>query len=710
METKSHGPQGPDTKDTTSSYVLPFNPFDGYISRQGGTAQSTPSSGNPSNSTQDAGVRNSKYPPGTKPSSATKTASANGKTTTKDRSTLSIPLNTRLTDAIDKGTGKTMYNQNGSTETDGTPDQNVVTLKYCGSSILDANRYRQDVKMITRGRNVVGFPLRENRYYRIIYLSIIALYGILLGWSTLIDWSSLSTVWIISFLTVRFGFLLVFAFDVVLQASKFTDLKIYRDVEFMFDILLFLAESLSMAYLTTLISRDCIVHPGLPTGQCATALHSLKLWSCLPLLRFYKLCKSNDELHHLSKGIILSVQSLSWTALFVFMVMYASAIYTTWRFTDVDDETMDEHWGTLLRSMYTLFTILTLEGWNEISSDTAKYYPNAKVFFVLFVTFATLTVMNVVTGIILNTFLSSNEKLSGQTWGKGRCNRYMQMCKAFRRVLGKRDVEDHEPYSSHSSVASFKTCHDNVTDDGKDEHKLKHTTANMGNGHFARVRNYVDHKVSADAHSLDIEHGSSRRSSVLCEGKHDSQPHTTEMGTIGCSRFDHGPQLYMDGEKFKAPNGFAVSNVYQQMDNAIKMTIAQENSGETSPTGSSTTNSSVLYQQEGIEDTIIDMTVCDPCEILSDKRVKRVLGLADVPMYQAYEVLKIYYEHGLRRVTVTEFAVACERMNGTATGKDLLSFEVAIARRVGMLEEQLIQLNEKLDLLLQRGYTAQRAS
>ncbi|ORM40080.1 uncharacterized protein BXIN_1214 [Babesia sp. Xinjiang] len=587
-------------------------------------------------------------------------------------------------------------------------------LKYCGSTMLNANQYREEFLMVTRQHDEVGFRLLYNRYYSRIYVTIIMLYALLLGCSTLMDWNTISEPWIRAIVIMRYVFLLFFTFDLVVQGSNLTNINLLQKPDFLFDLGLLICEIVSLIWLTTIIGRDCNSQMPL-SEQCYASLHNLRLWSCIPLFRLYKLCLDNNELCTLSKGILLSIRSLAWTGLFVLMVMYACAIYTTWRFTDVEDETLDEHWGTLLRSMYTLFTIMTLEGWNEVSSETARHYPNSKILFVIFVCFATLTVMNVVTGIILNTFLTSNEKLSGEMSCKGRCDRYVQMSKVFREALNNEHSEGEQNCSSHCTAASFGTCFQ----DTKDVNGMKSKTsqyqtsaiARFGYGVVSGIRNMLWRAIpffnwnrgETDG-AIDIEKAEQRgvgppnddASNQNQDGMQSQQVADLQSSSARSAKLRMTPLLLSltDQEDLDA--------IQSAGDNSSQRAVSQYQPKDQHVCHTDSFRSSVPWGSMFVDDTIIDMATRDPCTILSDPAIKRALKMADVPIYQAYEVLKLYYNNGLFQITVTEFATACDRMVGTASGKDLLSFEIAFARRICTLEENLAQVAGKLDLLLER--------
>jgi voltage-gated sodium channel len=53
--------------------------------------------------------------------------------------------------------------------------------------------------------------------------------------------------------------------------------------------------------------------------------------------------------------------------------------------------------------MYTLFQIMTLEGWAEIARSVQERFPAAFVFFISFILIASYTTLNIFIAIIVNT-------------------------------------------------------------------------------------------------------------------------------------------------------------------------------------------------------------------------------------------------------------------------------------------------------------------
>ena len=66
---------------------------------------------------------------------------------------------------------------------------------------------------------------------------------------------------------------------------------------------------------------------------------------------------------------------------------------------------------TLGASLYTLFTIMTLEGWtNDVVNPVMEKHPYALLFFIPFIVITTFWVLNLFIGIIVNVMQEEHEK------------------------------------------------------------------------------------------------------------------------------------------------------------------------------------------------------------------------------------------------------------------------------------------------------------
>ncbi|MCK7516894.1 MAG: ion transporter [Ignavibacteriales bacterium] len=71
-----------------------------------------------------------------------------------------------------------------------------------------------------------------------------------------------------------------------------------------------------------------------------------------------------------------------------------------------------EWFGNLGASMFSLFQIMTLEGWAEISRAVMEKYPLANIYFILFILLASYTTLNIFIAIVVNTMSEVQQKTS----------------------------------------------------------------------------------------------------------------------------------------------------------------------------------------------------------------------------------------------------------------------------------------------------------
>jgi voltage-gated sodium channel len=88
--------------------------------------------------------------------------------------------------------------------------------------------------------------------------------------------------------------------------------------------------------------------------------------------------------------------------------------------TNVFGPKFPEWFGTLFRSMYSLFQIMTLESWSMgIVRPVMQEYPYAWLLFVPFIILATYTVMNLFIGILVSAISEIQSKKPESEQGSG---------------------------------------------------------------------------------------------------------------------------------------------------------------------------------------------------------------------------------------------------------------------------------------------------
>ncbi|MDP8906365.1 MAG: ion transporter [Thermoproteota archaeon] len=115
------------------------------------------------------------------------------------------------------------------------------------------------------------------------------------------------------------------------------------------------------------------------------------------LLRVVRLTNRYREMSVVVMTLIKSLPSMVNVFLLLSLIFFIYGIAGYNLFNSVDAES----WGTLPRSILTLFQILTLEGWVEIMSDVTNVNPLYVIYFVSFIMIGTFVVINIFVAVIV---------------------------------------------------------------------------------------------------------------------------------------------------------------------------------------------------------------------------------------------------------------------------------------------------------------------
>lgn len=135
-------------------------------------------------------------------------------------------------------------------------------------------------------------------------------------------------------------------------------------------------------------------------------LQVLRMMRLLKLLRIVRLFRMFSDLWVLLRGLLCACRSLGWVMLMLGMVKYVSAIVLTKligkEYGPVDDQ-INEYWGTVPSSVYSLFVVMTGEEWVTIADESAEHMGGPfRLFFVMYILFTDLALVNLVTGVIVD--------------------------------------------------------------------------------------------------------------------------------------------------------------------------------------------------------------------------------------------------------------------------------------------------------------------
>lgn len=120
----------------------------------------------------------------------------------------------------------------------------------------------------------------------------------------------------------------------------------------------------------------------------------------LRVLRVLRLLTVVPSLRKVVAAFIHSIPGLSGVMAVMSIFFYTAGVLATRLF----GQTFDVWFGTLGRSLYSLFQIMTLESWSMgIVRPVMEVHPWAWAFFVPFIIIATFTILNLFIGIIVST-------------------------------------------------------------------------------------------------------------------------------------------------------------------------------------------------------------------------------------------------------------------------------------------------------------------
>jgi voltage-gated sodium channel len=115
------------------------------------------------------------------------------------------------------------------------------------------------------------------------------------------------------------------------------------------------------------------------------------------LLRVTRLTNRSKEMSAVIMTIMKSIPSMINIFLLLALLFFMYGIAGYHLFSEIDPV----HWGSLPKSVLTLFEILTLEGWIEVMSPATLVNPLYGIFFISFIVIGTFIVINIFVAVIV---------------------------------------------------------------------------------------------------------------------------------------------------------------------------------------------------------------------------------------------------------------------------------------------------------------------
>lgn len=131
----------------------------------------------------------------------------------------------------------------------------------------------------------------------------------------------------------------------------------------------------------------------------------------LRILRVLRLLSVVPQMRKVISAIGHSIPGMSSVISVLALLFYVAAVMATKLFGQHPDPNMQEWFGSVGASAYTLFQVMTLESWSMgIVRPTMELYPWAWIFFVPFIIITSFAVLNLFIGIIVDSMQAINQQ------------------------------------------------------------------------------------------------------------------------------------------------------------------------------------------------------------------------------------------------------------------------------------------------------------
>jgi voltage-gated sodium channel len=132
---------------------------------------------------------------------------------------------------------------------------------------------------------------------------------------------------------------------------------------------------------------------------------ALSVLRTLRVLRVMRLVSMVPTMRRVVSALLSALPGMASIIGLLALVLYVSAVMSTKLFASIEPE----FFGSLGESLFTLFQVMTVEGWPDIARAVMAKSPFAWVFFVIYLLVATFMVLNLFIAVVVNAMQSQVE-------------------------------------------------------------------------------------------------------------------------------------------------------------------------------------------------------------------------------------------------------------------------------------------------------------
>jgi len=262
------------------------------------------------------------------------------------------------------------------------PENNKKHIQTWIHGKLGSNRFQNKIVTQTRLQGIVA-----SSTFSAVTTGIICTNTVLIGVET--QAASNSLAWS----AVEIVFILSYTLELLVRVLAGGVSLFRKDSWICFDTFVLL-----IAYLDV-----CIITPFLTdAGQAKQVALVLRITRLLKLIRIIRLLRFFKELWLLVASFMSACKTLVWTFILLMLVLYIFAMIFVKTMKDSSNEDVEIWFGSMGGSMFTLFQIMTLEGWPEIARTVWRTDEWFMVFPILiFILISSFAIMNTFLAVIV---------------------------------------------------------------------------------------------------------------------------------------------------------------------------------------------------------------------------------------------------------------------------------------------------------------------
>ena len=129
----------------------------------------------------------------------------------------------------------------------------------------------------------------------------------------------------------------------------------------------------------------------------AAATSGLAAIRAFRVLRVLRLVTAVPRMRVVVSALLDAIPGIASVGLIVILIVYVFAVIAA-NLYGAEHQAL---FGDVFSAMYTLFQVMTLEGWPDIAAEVSETHPNSWIFFLTFVLIATFTMLNLFVAIVV---------------------------------------------------------------------------------------------------------------------------------------------------------------------------------------------------------------------------------------------------------------------------------------------------------------------